>query len=972
MKRYLTLAFLLSLFFQGLFAQDFRESDRKLYRIYTEDFSRIRNIESRGMTVYNANPGHWIDVMALPEQIQRLDIPGSRVEYLAGSFSELYGGLMRMKTTPGFHDYQATLDDLVAAAAAHPDITQLDTIGLSVGGRALLCLKISDHPALDEDETPVMILGNHHGNEVHSVEVALAVMHYLLDNYGLDPEVTAWVDGMEFWFVPMVNPDGREAMRRTNDHDVDLNRNYSFGFTPGGSHGPEAFSEPETRAIRDLAARYPPVMSLTYHTSAQYVLYPWTHTDDAAPDSTAFTYLGGLVSSAITCPSGGIDGHYELVQGGRWYFTAGEYCDYMYVTHNTLAYTVELGLSQSPDYSVVPEMIDSNLKGFRTLLRQAGKAGVTGRVTDAVDGKPIVADIDIPSIDRQGKIPVRLTDTLFGRYYRYLAPGEYTFEVSAPGYRTVIREITISPDSLVHWDLKLDRSADLHVEGVVIADGNSGSTSGNGDGNVNPAETIGIRFRLANLQDTGSEGVYARIASGNPLVEILSDSLYFGAVGGHGSVMTGDTALLRVDPACPDGQDVELSVSVFDTGGFGWQETVHLDVHAPVLDLAEIRIDDSAGNGNRVFDNGETAGVDLTVVNTGRQSIHGIGAVLLTHDTLFRILSDVAPPDSIGAGRSATFHFLASLGEEAPVAHFASFSLGINSMEGYSAVLPFRLDNILGFFDDFESAAGGWVHGSYKTTANDHDDWQLGHPAGKSTDPADPYSGDNCWGTDMGWDSYAGSSWDGNYQANVYNYLSSPMINCSKWNDVGLRFRRWLDIRPNDYARIKVNGQLVWESPKLGMMDSEWTLQQIDISSVADHNPMVTVTFELQSGSSGTAGGWNIDDVIVGNGLASGASSVHERDILAGGGGPEIWPNPLSEAAVIRFSIDAESKVRLDILDLMGSRVRMLADSRMPAGLHHVRWAGEDSDGRRVAPGVYLVRLQAGNGVRVSRVVVVR
>jgi carboxypeptidase T len=346
-----------------------QESPQQLYRIHLNDFSRIRTIEDRGVSVCNMKPGYYIDVLATPGQIQDLGMEGAQVELLAASFKELYQNQPTLKTTPGFHDYQSTMDELIAIAAAHPDITRLDTIGYSVAGRVICSIKISDNPDADEDETPVFFAGNHHGNEVHSVEATLYQINHLVDHYLTDPEVTAWVNNMEIWYVPMVNPDGREAMRRANNHDVDLNRNYSFAFTPGGSHGPEAFSEPETRAIRDLTKKYPPVMGLSYHTSGQYVLYPWTHTYDAAPDSSAMIYLGNLISESITFTGG----HYSLLQGGRWYFTAGEWCDYMYVTHNTLAFTVEMGTSQAPDYSVVPAMVESNLQGMKTCSGRPGK-----------------------------------------------------------------------------------------------------------------------------------------------------------------------------------------------------------------------------------------------------------------------------------------------------------------------------------------------------------------------------------------------------------------------------------------------------------------------------------------------------------------------------------------------------------------------------------------------------------------------
>ncbi|MCX6225142.1 MAG: M14 family zinc carboxypeptidase [Bacteroidia bacterium] len=945
-----------------------QESKQKLYRIYLKDPDRIKTIENKGVTVYNVIPDSCIEVLALPEQIKNLGIEGAKVEFIANSFKELYQNQPDFKSIPPFHGYQNTMDELIAIAAAHPGITMLDTIGYSVLGRAICCLKISDNPGIDEDEPPILFAGNHHGNEIHSVEATLYQINYLVDNYGSDPEVTNWVNSMEIWYVPMTNPDGREAMTRGNNHGVDLNRNYSFGYTAGGDHGPTAFSEPETRAIRDFTAKFPPIMSLSYHTSGQYVLYPWTHTDAAAPDSAAMVYLGNLISGSITSPIG----PYTLMQGGRWYFTAGEYCDYMYVTHNTLAFTVEMGTSQAPDYSVIPEMVASNLKGMQTMLRQAGRAGVTGLVTDAFSGLPVRATIDIPSMDNQGKVPPRLADSLFGRYYRYLQPGSYTFQISAPGFRTIVSEIAISPDSLTHKNIKLERTAFLQVDNVMLSDGKSGNTSGNGDGLINVGEMIGFSLSLSNVQSIKAMQVYAKISSANPNIRILTDSLNFGTIEGNSSKAAADTVLFRIDPNTPDGEDLELTISIGDAGGFGWFEHVHLEVYAPKLEISRIRIDDSDGNKNGAFDNGETVTIALEVTNNGRQGIRDLSASINTKDPYFQVITDQDESDQLGIGETLTFSFKVSLAPDAPKAYIADFNADITSAEGYSPAFAFQLNNIYGFYDNFENGVNGWVHQSYGTTSNNHDDWQLGTPAGKGSDPGHAFSGTNCWGTDMGWDSYEGTSWDGVYQANVYNYLRSPVIDCSNMTGVGLKFRRWLNIRVSDYARIKINNQVVWESPRLGIIEAVWTGQIIDISAIADNNPAVTITFELQSNSSGTSGGWNIDDVIVANGLFSGSEAIETSLNPVQAVLYDAWPSPFSTVANIKYYTAVDGPVELTIYDGSGVKVKILIAGYQPSGQHETTWDGRNGNGQPVPSGICFYQLKTGKTAITKRLVLVK
>ena len=62
------------------------------------------------------------------------------------------------------------------------DKSILDTLGYSIQGRMILGAKVSGNPALEENEPEFRIIGNHHGNEYKSVEMALLMLEYLTDN----------------------------------------------------------------------------------------------------------------------------------------------------------------------------------------------------------------------------------------------------------------------------------------------------------------------------------------------------------------------------------------------------------------------------------------------------------------------------------------------------------------------------------------------------------------------------------------------------------------------------------------------------------------------------------------------------------------------------------------------------------------------------------------------------------------------
>lgn len=83
-------------------------------------------------------------------------------------------------------------------------------------------------------------------------------------------------------------------------------------------------------------------------------------------------------------------------------------------------------------------------------------------------------------------------------------------------------------------------------------------------------------------------------------------------------------------------------------------------------------------------------------------------------------------------------------------------------------------------------------------------------------------------------------------------------------------------------------------------------------------------------------------------------------------------PNPFARETAVRFELPRPVDVSLRIYDVSGRRVRTLARGRRTAGAHQVRWDGRDGSGRRVAGGVYFLRLEAGGKTDTRRVTLVR
>ena len=76
------------------------------------------------------------------------------------------------------------------------------------------------------------------------------------------------------------------------------------------------------------------------------------------------------------------------------------------------------------------------------------------------------------------------------------------------------------------------------------------------------------------------------------------------------------------------------------------------------------------------------------------------------------------------------------------------------------------------------------------------------------------------------------------------------------------------------------------------------------------------------------------------------------------------YPNPFSERTTLGYSLDRPAHVRMELFDVRGQRVRVLADDTRGPGEHEVTL-----DGFGLASGTYFVRMQSGDGVVTRKVV---
>jgi protein MpaA len=141
----------------------------------------------------------------------------------------------------------------------------VSVVGHSVDGRAIEARSYGDPGA----SRAVLVVGVIHGNE----GAGLKVVREFADRFG------DRVHDVNVITIKTVNPDGLAANTRGNAHGVDLNRNFSVGWKPippssGYYSGPKPFSEPETKAVKNLLKGVRPQVTVWYHQPFGRTLIP--------------------------------------------------------------------------------------------------------------------------------------------------------------------------------------------------------------------------------------------------------------------------------------------------------------------------------------------------------------------------------------------------------------------------------------------------------------------------------------------------------------------------------------------------------------------------------------------------------------------------------------------------------------------------------------------------------------------------
>ena len=266
-----------------------------------------------------------------------------------------------------YHSYDQAVEIFEELAARRPDLFRVETIGQTWEKRDIVAVTITDGIEKAEKKPALFYTGTIHAREWIGLELAIGFAQYVDRNIAYDHDLQEVLVHSTLYMVPCANPDGFEYSRnhfsfwrknrRQNadgSYGVDLNRNFPIGFVKSNKPdsnvygGPEPFSEPETRALRDFVESHPNIaIALDYHSQGN-VFFPahdFRHEDTI--DTTDMNVLCANMAEEIRKIS---DREYGIHQGKPPAKLISGSGREFYYSKGIIASVVEVGTRNISDY----------------------------------------------------------------------------------------------------------------------------------------------------------------------------------------------------------------------------------------------------------------------------------------------------------------------------------------------------------------------------------------------------------------------------------------------------------------------------------------------------------------------------------------------------------------------------------------------------------------------------------------------
>lgn len=209
----------------------------------------------------------------------------------------------------------------------------------------------------------------------------------------------------------------------------------------------------------------------------------------------------------------------------------------------------------------------------------------------------------------------------------------------------------------------------------LVDDDSSGGSDGNGNGVVNPDETIELRVQVKNFGTQAASSVTAVLTCSDPYVTITDNTEAFGTIGSGSTAWCSDDFDIVIDPACPHGREIRLGLDV-SSGTDDWHSAIDLPVVSADLEATGVTLHNAGGNGR--WDPGETIDLGVKLTNQGGENAVGVTGVLRSLTSFVNVIDSSGSWGTINQGaqgENSTDRFTVSAAADTYEGFLATFEL---------------------------------------------------------------------------------------------------------------------------------------------------------------------------------------------------------------------------------------------------------------------------------------------------------
>ena len=583
-------------------------------------------------------------------------------------------------------------------------------------------------------------------------------------------------------------------------------------------------------------------------------------------------------------------------------------------------------------------------------------------------------------------------------YDPLLTVGTADFVVTAFNYRPYITTIDVVP-----------------AEGpyIIYANHVVNDETGNNNGLIDCNETISLDFTVENVGVEDAD-VEVLLTIDNPYIILIDSVENFGMVAAEGEVTIENAFSFSVANNIPDQTVLNFSIiaTVIDREDI---VSYFNDIaNAPVMEIEFISInDESGGNNNGRLDAGETVNMIYHAKNNGHvESLEAVMSFVSSSEYITVNTSSV----ELGIIDSESYieaSFEIVTAEDAPVGVLANFSTDLVA-DAYSAsslmMLPIGL--IVEDFETGDFTAFDWTFsGNADWEIIDGDDVYEGLYSAKSgaigdnqktaleividVPMDDVISFYKMVSSESGYDNLKfyidGSekgSWDGEVAWSFEEFAITEGEHTLKWeykkdaNTIGGSDCAWVDyiVLPSAglaplFADFTSDIQNVYENPEVrfssnsigSITEYSWIFEGGEPATSNEENPTVSYYVPGVYSVSLTVSDGDNENTITKDDFITVHYWVGIPDNNLDESAVKAYPNPFSNKVNIEVSLKKTSHIFVDVYDLTGRVIQILANEELSAGNHTFEW-----NAIMMEPGLYFYTVRVGDEAITRKLVLSR